>query len=82
MGLISGIQLIQQLLNAIDPEVQIKSMAELWEEIAQFNSYFNAVSWGSIPAEGIPLKVGEIAKLPFQETENLKYKPLALLESS
>ncbi|MFP4260290.1 MAG: 2Fe-2S iron-sulfur cluster-binding protein [Opitutales bacterium] len=54
----------------------------VWERIAgQLPMIDDDLRWRSIPDTGLALKPGALADLPFVETKNLKYDPVAFKEA-
>ena len=54
----------------------------LWQRIASKVSYIeDAQTWRGIADEGIALEPGALVDLPFVETKNLKYDPVAFKEA-
>jgi hypothetical protein len=70
-------KLIAQLqgdVHAVSPD-----MRQLWQHIAQETDVIEeAVSWHTLPDEGLALNADPFSALDFVESKNLKYDPEAL----
>lgn len=54
---------------------------QIWQTISQGQGAFNGLTWQQITDEGQDLPAGALAELAFMESENLKFKPVALEEA-
>ena len=58
------------------------TLDEVWQRIAgKLDSVDDAQTWRGIPEEGVALEPGALLELPFVETKNLKYDPVAFKEA-
>jgi hypothetical protein len=53
----------------------------VWERIAAMVGAFKGISWRRISDEGIALDPVQFIDLPFVETKNLKFDPVAFKEA-
>lgn len=58
------------------------TMEEVWQRIAaKLDRIEDSQTWRSIPDQGLALEAGALIELPFLETKNLKYDPVAFKEA-
>ncbi|MGJ8651784.1 MAG: 2Fe-2S iron-sulfur cluster-binding protein [Opitutaceae bacterium] len=82
-GVQSDFRALEQIAEIIAGEKQPSaSIDAAWENIAAAVSHFDdAQRWSSIPAEGLALDATAFLDLPFVETKNLKFDPVAFKEA-
>lgn len=58
------------------------TLDHVWERIAsRLDHVDSSLTWRGIPEEGVQLEPGALLELPFVETKNLKYDPVAFKEA-
>ena len=83
----SGIQpdfmVLEKILAPLaDEKPAPVTLDAVWERIAgQVSMIDEGLRWRGIPEDGLPLVPGALADLPFVETKNLKYDPVAFKEA-
>jgi NADH-quinone oxidoreductase subunit G len=65
-----------------DEEPEAVSLDGVWQRIAaKLDAVENSLTWRGIPDEGLALEPGALIDLPFVESKNLKYDPVAFKEA-
>jgi NADH-quinone oxidoreductase subunit G len=82
-GVLSDFMVLEHLAEALAGEkIPSGSIDAAWEFIAKGVSQFDdALRWRGIPDEGIALDATAFLDLPFVETKNLKFDPVAFKEA-
>ena len=82
-GVISDFMILEHIAEALaDEKIPSGSIDAAWEFIAAGVSQFDdALSWRGIPEEGVELDPSAFIELPFVETKNLKFDPMAFKEA-
>ena len=82
VGLIPDAAVLRQILYAVGvgEAMESYSIEAIWKLLSGTIKEFKGIEWASIPEDGIALEASAFKDMPFVETENLKYKPLAIEE--
>lgn len=81
-GILSDFAVLEKVLAALsDAKPAMVNLDLVWEQVAQSNSAFTGLAWRKLPAEGITLDPKPYLDLPFVETKNLKFDPVAFKEA-
>jgi NADH-quinone oxidoreductase subunit G len=79
-AIISELEFLSKLLAQLQGEAHVVSpdLRQTWERIAQDTSVIeDAVSWHTVPDEGLQLNFEQFSEHDFVESKNLKYDPKA-----
>ena len=77
----SEVELLSKLLAHLQGDVHAVSpdMRQIWQQIAlETEAIGEAISWHTVPDEGLALNADSFCALDFVESKNLKYDPEAL----
>ena len=82
-GILPDFQVLEMIAAALSEEKASAGNLDLtWERIAvSVGSVDDSIRWSTIPDEGLLLEPGVLSDLPFVETKNLKYDPVAFKEA-
>ena len=81
-GIHSDFSVLEKLVAALgDEQPAAPTLDGVWGEIAEQVSAFTGQSWRGISDEGIALDPAALLDLPFVETKNLKFDPVAFKEA-
>jgi NADH-quinone oxidoreductase subunit G len=81
-GIRSDITVLEQIVAALgDEKPTALAIDTAWERIADKMSAFEGLSWCGISDEGVALDPAQFIDLPFVETKNLKFDPVAFKEA-
>jgi len=81
-GIHSDFSVLEKIVAALDDEQPAAPTLDgVWQQIAENVSAFTAQSWRGISDEGIALDPAAFLDLPFVETKNLKFDPVAFKEA-
>jgi NADH-quinone oxidoreductase subunit G len=81
-GVQSDINVLEQIVAALGDEKSIPLTIDLaWQRIADKTKAFTGLSWRGISDEGVALDPAPFIHLPFVETKNLKFDPVAFKEA-
>lgn len=81
-GILPDYQVLEKVLAPLsDGKAAVVNLDLLWQKIAESNSAFKGIAWRQIPADGISLDAHPYLDLPFVETKNLKFDPVAFKEA-
>ncbi|MGJ8641247.1 MAG: molybdopterin-dependent oxidoreductase [Opitutaceae bacterium] len=82
-GVVSDFMIFEHIAEALaDEKIPCGSIDAAWEFIAAGASQFDDdLRWSRIPEEGVELDPTAFLELPFVETKNLKYDPVAFKEA-
>jgi NADH-quinone oxidoreductase subunit G len=82
LGIRSDMIVLNQIVAALEDESPtMLTIDHAWQRIADKMSAFDGVSWHAIGDEGIMLDPTPFIDLPFVETKNLKFDPVAFKEA-
>ena len=81
-GVQSDITVLEKIVAALGDEKPTALTIDVaWERIADKMSAFEGLSWRGIADEGVALDPAQFLDLPFVETKNLKFDPVAFKEA-
>jgi NADH-quinone oxidoreductase subunit G len=81
-GILPDYAALEKVLAALsDAKPALVNLDLVWEQVAQSNPLFKGLAWRKIPAEGVALDAKAYLDLPFVETKNLKFDPVAFKEA-
>ena len=81
-GIHSDFSVLEKIVAALgDEQPAAPTLDGVWGEIAEQVSAFTGQSWRGISDEGIALDPAALLDLPFVETKNLKFDPVAFKEA-
>jgi len=81
-GILPDYQVLEKVLAPLsDSKAAVVNLDLLWSKIAESNSAFKGLAWRQIPTDGIALDAHPYLDLPFVETKNLKFDPVAFKEA-
>jgi NADH-quinone oxidoreductase subunit G len=81
-GVRSDIIVLEQIVALLgDEKPAALTMDVAWERISEATSAFAEINWRGIGDEGVALDPAKFIDLPFVETKNLKYDPVAFKEA-
>ena len=84
-AIISELEFLSKLLAQLQGEAHVvgPDLRQTWERIAQDTlAIEDAVSWHTVPEEGLQLNFEQFAAHDFVESENLKYDPKAFIAAA
>lgn len=74
-GLLPDTLLLGKLLAALAESPATTDVHNIWQALAEKSDAFKGITFGNIPADGLPLDGATFAELDFPETKSLKYEP-------
>jgi len=81
-GIQSDITVLEKIVAALgDEKPSALTIDVAWQRIAEQVSAFAELSWRGISDEGVALDPASFIDLPFVETKNLKFDPVAFKEA-
>jgi NADH-quinone oxidoreductase subunit G len=81
-GIQSDVTVLEKIVAGLGEEKPVAlTMDVAWERIADTMSAFEGLSWRGISDEGVALDPAQFIDLPFVETKNLKFDPVAFKEA-
>jgi NADH-quinone oxidoreductase subunit G len=81
-GIQSDINVLEKIVASLADEMPSALTIDLaWQRIAEKVSAFEGFSWRGISDEGVALDPAPFIELPFVETKNLKFDPVAFKEA-
>lgn len=81
-GIQSDITVLEKIVAVLgDEKPSALTIDVAWERIADKMSAFEGLSWRGISDEGVALDPAQFIDLPFVETKNLKFDPVAFKEA-
>ncbi|CAA6693642.1 MULTISPECIES: 2Fe-2S iron-sulfur cluster-binding protein [unclassified Lentimonas] len=81
-GIQSDVTVLEKIVAGLGEEKPTAlTMDVAWERIADTMSAFEGLSWRGISDEGVALDPAAFIDLPFVETKNLKFDPVAFKEA-
>lgn len=81
-GIQSDINVLEKIVASLGDEKPSALTIDLvWQRIAEKISVFAGLSWRGISDEGVSLDPASFIDLPFVETKNLKFDPVAFKEA-
>lgn len=81
-GIHPDITVLEQIVAALGDEKPIAlTMEHIWQRIAETNPHFQGLSWAAIGDAGLVLDPMPFIELPFVETKNLKFDPVAFKQA-
>ncbi len=81
-GVQSDITVLEKIVAVLGDEKPTALTIDVaWERIADTMSAFEGLSWRGIADEGVALDPAQFIDLPFVETKNLKFDPVAFKEA-
>ena len=81
-GIQSDVTVLEKIVAGLGEEKPVAlTMDVAWERIADTMSAFEGLSWRGIFDEGVALDPAQFIDLPFVETKNLKFDPVAFKEA-
>jgi NADH-quinone oxidoreductase subunit G len=81
-GIQSDITVLEKIVAALgDEKPSALTIDVAWQRIAEQVSAFAELSWRGISDEGVALDPAPFIDLPFVETKNLKFDPVAFKEA-
>jgi len=82
-GVVTDLSVLELIAAPLAAEKPMPvSIDDVWARIAQkLESVDSSLVWSQIPEDGLPLDASPYLDLPFVETKNLKYDPVAFKEA-
>lgn len=81
-GIQSDITVLEKIVAVLgDEKPSTLTIDGAWERIADKMSAFEGLSWSGLSDEGVALDPAQFIDLPFVETKNLKFDPIAFKEA-
>ena len=81
-GIQSDITVLEKMVASLgDEKPSALTIDVAWERIAEKVSAFEGLTWRGISDEGVALDSASFIDLPFVETKNLKFDPVAFKEA-